>query len=555
MKITNQKPTELVPFYQDKIAKDFDPYTLLKTTMVEPLFTPLIPSSPVSITENGNPLTENDITDLILNCCQETVDIVSEQRLHQLFSNALVHYNDKTNLNAKYVFAVQAANACQPPLPEPSSKVVYTPAADIIPTCRRFLGGKVDYNMLFASFAYYTRSETLGVYFANDLAFNDFKTWIANQMSVIGAGIAPDVCQKMADLQTLSLQGLTDSILLRKQSSDDNDPNSMSRLLVSFIMQYTQQVSSAEYGLFPFSVPELICPSTIVFINIERHYKATAREIADEWKLINNSIQSKPAMISINKLTKLTAVQRNLRKMQAMAATAASNNLALLSGASKSANFRFRKKEPTSVDMARIIKKVMDKMAYVNKSMNVYKSVKPSFARANRRDPDDYNKQGKVVSTKYKPDIHIYIDTSGSISEENYQDAIKACIIMAKKMNVNLYFNSFSHLLSQASLLHTKDKSPAAVYREFRKIPTVTGGTDYSLVWDYINRSKKRKAEISLLITDFEYSAPNRYINHPKNLYYIPCSKMNWDSITRYADYFAKSLVNSVPDIRKHLLF
>ena len=197
----------------------------------------------------------------------------------------------------------------------------------------------------------------------------------------------------------------------------------------------------------------------------------------------------------------------------------------------------------------------MNKMANVNKSMNSYKCVKSSFARANRRDPDDFNKPGKIVSTQYKPDIHLYVDTSGSISEENYQDAVKACIYMAKKMNVNMYFNSFSHVLSQSAKLNTRDKSVKAIYKEFQKIPKVTGGTDFKLVWDYINRSKVRQREISILMTDFEWYAPNEHINHPKNLYYIPCSKMDWACICRAADAFVRSAEPNVPGIRKKVLF
>lgn len=84
------------------------------------------------------------------------------------------------------------------------------------------------------------------------------------------------------------------------------------------------------------------------------------------------------------------------------------------------------------------------------------------------------------------PDIHVYIDTSGSISEENYQDAVMMLIRVAKKLNVNLYFNSFSDILSQTTLLKVKDRSPASIWKEFRKVPKVTGGTEFQQVWEYI---------------------------------------------------------------------
>ena len=243
-------------------------------------------------------------------------------------------------------------------------------------------------------------------------------------------------------------------------------------------------------------------------------------------------------MISNKSLQRLTAVQRNMQKIASMAATAAANQSMQ---AMRAANMRFSKTRPTTVNMTRVIKKILDKMAFTNKSMNIFKSVKTSFAKPNRRDPDDYNKQGKVISTRYKPDLHLYIDTSGSISERDYEDAVKACIAMAKKLNINMYFNSFSHIMSQTTRLHLEGKSKSAIYEEFRRVPKVSGGTDYEQIWHFINKSKKRCRELSIIISDFEWTARSAYVRHPKNLYYIPCSTMNWDYITREAEPFCKS--------------
>ena len=187
-------------------------------------------------------------------------------------------------------------------------------------------------------------------------------------------------------------------------------------------------------------------------------------------------------------------------------------------------------------------------------TQNVYKQSKPSFAKPNRRDPDNYNLQGKIISTKYHPDIHIYLDTSGSISEENYEASIKLCIQLAKKLNVNLYFNTFSHVKSQTTLLKCAGKSVSQIYSEFQKTPKVTGGTDFEQIWHFINKSKKREAELSIMITDFEWCARSAYIKHPENLYYIPCANMSWKMICDYAEYFAKSCEHNDSRIRAHIL-
>lgn len=302
----------------------------------------------------------------------------------------------------------------------------------------------------------------------------------------------------------------------------------------------------------PFVLGELYCPRTLVFVNVERHSRATTRQVADEWSIINKSLSMNIKVVDAGKLSKLTGTVRALKKISSGAVTAAAQQ----SGAvSRAARAKFRKTAPTQMDIARLIKRVISKMANVAKSENSYKSVKMTYARPNRRDPDNFNLQGKMVSTKYKPDIHVYLDTSGSISERNYQDAIKALIAMARKMNVNLYFNSFSDSLSQCSHLHTKDKSVKAVYAEFQRIPKVSGGTNYEQIWHYINASKKRKRELSLIMTDFEWTAPNRFVQHPKNLYYMPISHTDWNSLTYWAEAFCKSMQHIDPDCRKKLLF
>jgi hypothetical protein len=256
-------------------------------------------------------------------------------------------------------------------------------------------------------------------------------------------------------------------------------------------------------------------------------------------------------MVSIKKLQNLTSTMRSLQKFQAGAA--AYQMMGKANGLSKATQIRFRKCPPTKVDVTKFVLAALKRLGNVNRSENSYKQVKMSFARPNRRDPDDFNRMGKVVSTKYMPDIHIYADTSGSISEENYEDAIRSCIKIARKLNVNLYFNSFSHVMSQCAKINTKDRSTEECYRAFQKIPKVTGGTNFEQIWHYINQSKKRQRELSIIITDFEWSAGNYYVKHPDRLYYMPCSQMNWSRMVKNAEYFAKSMLHNDPNIMRHI--
>ena len=550
MQVSNQKPAVLSPVYKSVITGDMKPQDFIKETLATPLFNPLIASAPVTMTGSGNtPITDDDIVNYVINCCGNTVNPTAEAAAKEIFSKTMVYFDKNTPLNIQNLFPIQAA--VKEKLPFPTPVCVYTPAIDVIPASKEFLAGQCDYEKFFACLAFYARPNTLGFYFANDAAFDAFKTWFAAQVLIISATLPAATNQLCTDFNNLKLDNLTESLILRNHDGENNEEASFARVLISYMLQYTKAVSPAEFGILPFELGELYCPKSVVFVNVERHARATAKMVADEWNLINSSLNMKVNVISNRKLSRLTATARSLQNIAAKAAMANTQG----SGIQRAANIRFRKTEPTSVDLARIIKKVMDKMAFVAKSENIYKATKMTFAKPNRRDPDDFNKMGNSVSTKYKPDIHLYIDTSGSISERNYQDAVKACIKMAKKLNVNLYFNSFSHCMSQCTHLNTKDRGLAQIYAEFQRVPKVHGGTDYEQIWHYINKSPKRRREISIIMTDFEWTPPNRYVKHPKNLYYIPCSHMNWDSITRNAMDFCKSMAHIDPLCRSKLLF
>lgn len=550
MKVSNQKPVELSPIYSPVTTGDFHPEEYLVQT-IHQLFNPLNPNQPVTFTAGGNNLTETDVADYFLKCLGVIYDATAQASAKEILHQTAVYFNKNTSLSIDEMFFVQSLVKTK--LPEPNANVIYQPGTDVIPAARQFLAGKVDWDMWFASLTGFARPKTLGFSFATEQSFEDFKSWLLNITTPLLAALPADTVQMLQQFQTLKLNGLTESLKLRNDDTENNEENSFARLIIAYLMLYATQVSQTEFSVMPFVISELYCPQTIVFINIEKHAKATAREIDTEWNIIKQSIQQNIPMISNKQLNKLTATQRALHKAAAMA----NANMQTMQQmqAQRAARTRFSSKQPTARDLTRIIKKVIKKMATVSHSMNVYKSTKATYQKPNRRDPDDFNKMGKTTSTKYRPDIHLYIDTSGSISEDNYASTMKACIVMAKKMNVNLYFNSFSHVLSQTTKLNVKDRSYDAIYREFQKTDKVTGGTDYEPIWHFINRSKKRKAELSIIITDFEYYPPNHYVEHPKNLYYIPCANMSWSSIVGAADSFVKNMQHIEPLVRERLLF
>jgi hypothetical protein len=450
-------------------------------------------------------------------------------------------------------------------LPTPAATCIYTAQSDVIPAAKKLLAGQVnDAGELFASIAYAYHPETLGFWFQSSAAFDDFKTWLNGTTAALTSVLPADTTNLLNQFGKISLKDLTESLLLRKDDSDENEEYSFARVIVHMLMDYVQQKNTAattlaaataaqatpETGVMPFLLSELYSPRTLVIVNVEAHARATASKVTAEWKMINTSIAAPVKVLSNKSLSKLTALPRAAAKAQKAASNMnKANNLT-----GRSAQVKFRKQAPSKVDLVRDLTRALKRMGQVNRSQNIYRQVKSTFVKANRRDPDDWNKPGRIVSTRYMPDIHVYVDTSGSISEENYQQSVIMLISMAKKLNVNLYFNSFSHMLSQEVLLRTANKSVAQIWHEFRKIPKVSGGTAYKQIWDYINMSPARKRRLSLVITDFEWYPPTTREEHPKNLYYAPCSSMDWTTITHYAQMYVSKMHHIEPAIAQRML-
>lgn len=555
--VTNQKPAVLDALHTISCTGDYDPMPAIQKVLVDPLLEPLNPSAPASIVDGSGHDITGDVLDIVMRCLGETMDPAAEKNAKELLGQTLVSYDQGTPLPVGELFAVQAGQ--QNKWPAPSARVLYSAQNDVIPAAKGLLAGSADESAFFASVAYTYHPNTLGFWFQSSAAFDGFKIWLNQQLQAMaGANAMPaDTLRLLNDSANLSLKGLTESLLLRKDDSDGNDEFSFARLVIRMLMTYVDQrrkaastgAAALDTGIMPFTVGELFCPRSLVLVNVEAHARATAAKVTGEWNLINQSLASPVKVVSNAALSKLTSLPRAAARAAAMGARQQPGQ-----PGSRSAQVKFRKAPPTKLDLFKDITRVLKRMGKVNKSQNIYRTTKTTFLKANRRNPDDFNKPGRITSVQYMPDLHIYIDTSGSISEENYQEAVLMLIKIAKKLNVNLYFNSFSHMLSQETLLKVENKSTRQIWNEFRKVPKVTGGTEFKQIWDYINASPKRKRQLSLMITDFEWPPPSRREEHPANLYYAPCSAMDWKYMVRSAEAYANGMQHIDPSIRQKLL-
>ncbi len=555
--VTNQKPAVLDPVHTIPCAGDYDPTDAVRQALVDPLLEPLNPASPAAITDDAGRDLTGDIPGMVMSCRAETINVSAERAVKDLLGQTLVHYDQATPLPVAELFAVQAGQRNKMPAPGP--RVIYNAQEDVIPAAKGLLAGAASESQFFASIAYAYHPNTLGFWFQSSAAFDAFNAWLSVQTQTMAtASVMPAATLRLlGDFSALTLKGLTESLLLRRDDADGNDEFSFARLIVHLLMTYVdqQRVQAAangapvDAGVLPFTVGELFCPRSIVLVNVEAHARATAPRVTGEWNLINQALASPVRVVSNASLSKLTSLPRAAAKAAAMGASQRPGQ-----PGSRSAQVTFRKQPPSKLDLFADIARVLRRMGKVNKSQNVFRTTKTTFLKANRRDPDDFNKPGRITSVQYMPDIHVYIDTSGSISEENYQEAVLMLIRIAKKLNVNLFFNSFSHILSQETLLKVENKSMRQIWREFRRVPKVTGGTEFKQVWDFINASPRRKRRLSLMITDFEWSPPATREDHPANLYYAPCSAMDWTYMVDTAKAYADSMQHIEPSIRQKLL-
>ena len=111
-------------------------------------------------------------------------------------------------------------------------------------------------------------------------------------------------------------------------------------------------------------------------------------------------------------------------------------------------------------------------------------------------------------------------------------------------------------MISESTRLKIKGRTITEIYQQFQKVPKVTGGTNFEVVWQYIMKSAKRKKEISLMITDFAYYPPDERPDYPRKLYYAPIdtSRASWEYVREDAEEFCQNMYHIEPNICRHIL-
>ena len=554
--LIGQKPGHLDPYtLVPAFTGDCDPIAALDAMVTHTIFEPLNANQTVAVAVNNQPIDRDGANELLLRSVGEVLDPIAQEVMNTLFEQALTRWIPSASSPVDEAFITQAAATCK--LPDPS-KALYTTQSDVIPAVKDVLAGNAGTDLLLVSLGWTFHPHTVGFWFRTTAEFDAFKTWLQGELAKIASNISTSDMRMFQQFDALTLTDLTESLILRADDSQALDEYSFARVLMWALMTWTsanapQAGAPQTCGVLPFSIAEMALPRTLVLVNVEAHARASMRKIINEWELINKSLHTPVKLVTPGQLSKLTALARAQQKASAQAANSLSN---AHQQKGRSGRVVFHKTPTRPVDIYKSVMRVLTRMSKVNQSLNSIRNVTTSFVRANRRQPNDPNKPGKVISREYLPDIHIYLDTSGSISTENYEDTIKMLITFAKKMGVDLYFTSFSHIMSTPVRLRIKDRSVNQVWKQFAAVPKVSGGTDYEQIYTFINEHPTLRRRLNLVITDFEWWPGSYHIDVPENLYYVPISVPSgyYSSLRNSAMSFVRSMEKIDPSTGSRIL-
>ena len=557
--ITNHKPSQLeptvVPAFVNQNPQSDEIFETFQNDVFTQLDQPLRQGLDPQYVFDGQPedkdsISETFVTELFLDEGESERSV----KLRDFLAQTLLHYQPNFE-TIDALLMVQNATAENLPLPivQGARSIVYTVATDVIPVAKQYLAGQVSFNYWATSFGFTFRVPALVVSMDTPDVYKEFQQYVQTTVAPFQSQLPIDANMALQEFYKTTLNDLAEGFRIRAKVGDNNQDYSFARILHTCVMQFVAQNGQAD--IIPTSLKEIIHPTTIMFLNVEKHAHSNNRDINKTWNSAMN--MSKAKLIGLNKIKKLSEEEQ----LDAMRQRSNVRRSALMNKAKDPASRKkrakpFGKQLKTSKQLTKEIVRILSKMKKVRMSNNVIKTRKTTFNKPNRRDPDNYDKPGIIYSHQYVPDIHVYLDTSGSISERNYKEACMAIIQLAQTLKTKLYLNSFSHVLSQPALVDIGTCSKETAWKRLQNIPKVSGGTDFDLVWDYIHQSPQRKQELAIMITDFEYTPSNSYTRPlPQNLFYVPCGGFDIDKLRRNATYFVNSTRRLDANLRHKIIF
>jgi hypothetical protein len=511
--------------------------------------TPVNNTAPIKIMVDGKEYKDDEIiNDLTKSVAEEDVNIPRDEILSLLFHQSS-RYRGKHPENWKQIIGNSILLKNKAPLP--TASMLYTYNTDIQNQAKDFLMNDTPQ----------TRTELLIGLIGNLIANTISDRWCFILTNNSDYDRIKDELDK--EIQTFTtdpaIQGFNRDVQGIAFSKDDcftswvtgNNvlPGSLNRFILDTLEAFKP---SGFTETLPLNIQGILNPIGFAFINVEALANSDQLSYQHELKQLQ-SVSNNLRRFKISKLSKI----KNATNYSSSAPHYQKQYTKTMNGIGSRKQRGFHKTLPSTKWQLSVMSKLIKKRTSKIISDTTYKSFITSFMRANRRHPNDPNLRGRLQKTNYRPDIHIYLDSSGSISERQYRTAVTLLICISKKLKTNLYFTSFSHVVSQPVKLNTKNASVKQIYRQIQLVPKVTGGTEYENVWRMIdvlekqNRYHQLSPQLNFMITDFEYnisSTWNPQLNKAstQNTYYVPlaATQDEYNRVKSYGMDFANQLID-----------
>lgn len=531
---------------------------LVKEALVEPIFKPIDPTKDIFIEQDGEPVDTESIEFAVIEAvAHNNVDAVVD--VFDLYSGLVSELQDEDFIHPDQwghemprLRLNKLNKATKGEYPAQGDNVLYTVETDLKPACQAYVrdNSKRNRDAIKAIFPKVTtQADLVGVAFANDSEFDQFKTTVANLQKQYSNQLTPEVNQMLGEFQSVTLDNkLTAPITVAADGNFDNSALSFMTILRHALHE---SVNAGNSFMVPFSTYSLFNPKHIVFINLYKHAFASKSQIIEEWVNIRKGAKSKLLKFNAQSIKALEIAAGQAQKQGRNRYDENERN----NDATQHRANRVSIRRPDTNVLKRRIANILKKTRTNRKTMNVTKTRVKTYGRPNRRNQEDVDRPGAVIRTDYRPDIHIYQDTSGSISESNYAAATRMLIDIAKYLDVDVYYTSFSHVISETTRVRTKGKSPETIYKEITSIPKVSGGTDFSLVWDDIAENPAHRKQLAFVISDMDWNAPSTEPEVPKNVFYLPIVDSDWDNIRRCTERLLNSTRHYKTNLRKYFLY
>ena len=444
-------------------------------------------------------------------------------------------------------------------LPEASDEIIYTIPCDIVGPVNNYLNNKIQAEQCITSISAYLNITAPIVMFKSRKSFKEFQEYIGRRIAMMP--LKPETRRLLRQFTGLKADSGFRCVKLRSTQYARLAENTFARILTNLLEEYSADsitIARDECIMVGASLRSRIVPLAIVFAcaeNIGNEDSETLNKDITEIKDFLDWLDEPKSNAPLNNNAEaedqpfdILETNESERQKEARIRDTIDNIMNNQSGSGR--GDPTRRVDPNSVKA--LTKRLKNKIKQIirstgAKTMNGRKTVIKTYMRESRRNPMDSDLMGQRYKTTYTKDLHLYIDVSGSINLSMIEFALNAAADIATELKLNLFVTPFDSELydKQTIVILGSVMSKRSALKKLKRLPISGGGTEFDNVYRFIESSKKRKNEISIMITDY-CDCPT--LPSPKTLYYMGCkgtSPHNIENFVRYMQHFSNQNIRS----------